>query len=1235
MKRARRWVVAGAVMAVLTAVEAAVSPTSYGEAARVDIPILRVPFARKAPVIDGAMEEGEWEDAAALSGFWYDHQAGHFRFLAPHQTQLQLYAAYDREHLFLAYVSPVYPENSWLKARGRFPDVVGHPLYGLIWDDHIELELRPVEDNAEGFNRGLFKWFINPINAVADQLWSVKDGEGKEWQSSALVRSGVDGKRWILEIAIPLRSFLAGAYSETRPEGRPVVVLPPPDGTAWRAWFTRGIGGNATFYNAFDMHIWNTTKTKLIFDSQSPVFQINELGPIMDDTIDLQVTVKNHNTRSETVRVGFFVESEEGLIYSSYDAPELKEGLLELKPGEVRKLRLRKAFPGISTDGNVLWFDVRSAGRPAKILFLTRLIRFHSMEGGAVRIGEQTVSFRERRLNPIRELRPPRQDFDFRFDLSAYHKRVAAVVDIGIHGASEEAKRAREAKLEIRKTDGDHAIVAEGRAPFSGSFATLLLDVPNLVDGESYSWTVLLFDANKRIVGERTSEEPFVFEIPEWLNNRVGLKDIVWEPFVPIRLTERGFETLNHIVTVDDSGLPAQIVIKPDPRELPLEIRGTGAAPDVSTLWRIGRGPQLQAPFRLEVVGADGTRLPATVVEPARLVRQWKSELEYASRLRAGSLEIGLQVQYDCDGAMHVRLNYGASTPTQVQRLEFLMTTDALTDLAVSAIHGGGMAGADRWECELSDRPGIVWDSAMIERAELFYSRFVPWLWFGNADRGFSWYADSDRGWGLDKDGSAMTLERGTNGAVTMRVAFINHPVSVGPEKEIIFTILTHPAKPKPAKHRWIAWRHMGFWADEYFGGHLLKSDDVLIEKARMMAQTLSGLAKDAPVEEVLKWAKEDPPFWRFYQCRSHVAREDNRRLQIREMNRRFSDAFTWFFERHIRIGRRHGWWWDETWPAYRSHNVAEGDAYFRDPASVAENELPWQDGYLTGHTRMTLKRLARAFRQNGVPLRNYFWANNAATAFESFGWDTMMVEECGSEHRSFELDTLTVFPNSLQRYMAHRFTGLIGRLVPGVVIAQAGDEKRFDRQLIGRALLHDIGLNSSGPHGRLAHAEQGMRVLHLLHTFGYFEDEGLEVIPYWQPDPPVVAGDGASGVRVTVYRRAREGGKGYQFLLVLLHDAPAGDRELPIVIRRPERLVGTGHPILTVKAILARQAVAPGLAEWWRTVTAGASDDPALMDLETGEAIPAMAGDALAFGPVWVPFHDYRLLYFESGANE
>ena len=1210
------------------------TPTSYGEVAKVDTPILRIPLTENPPEIDGVFTREEWEDASALSGFWYDFAQAKFFFLAPQQTQLQLYAAHDRDHLYLCYLSPIYPENSWLKARARFPDVYGHPLYGQQWDDHVELELRPYEPIAKGFQLGLFKWFINPINTVADQYWSVNFGNGQDWQSRAVVRSGVTATRWALEIRVPLASMFYKNYTGKDGDGRPLVTLPPADGTAYRSWFTRGIGGNGDFYNAFDNHIWNTTKTKLVFDSQAPSFQVNELGPIMDDVIDLELTAKNHNTRSETVRIGFFVESEEGLVYSTYDAPELKDGLLELRPGEVQRVRIRKPFPGISVNGNVLWFDVRSAGRPAKVLFRTRLIKFHSMDGGATRRGEGLWSFRDRRLEVIAKLRPPRQDFDFRYELSTYRKRLFAVVDTGIHGASEEARGAHEAKLTVMKDNEDQDIVKEVRTTFSGAFATFLVDLPELVEGESYRLSLLLFDGNKRIVGERNPDRPLVYTVPKWQGNQLGLDDKVWEPFVAIRKLDDGFETLKHRFVVDASGLPAQIYVKPDLRELPLEARG--AEPDASDAqWiAIGRGPQLRAPFRLELA-AGGKRYSAKVTQPARLVRQWKSEFEYAAAMQAGPLDLELKTQYDCDGSLHCALTYGSDKPVTVSSLEMLVDVAGTVDMVVSSVRGGGMASADVWECTLPDGEGVVWNNAGIEMAELYYSRFLPWLWFGSADRGFSWFADSDREWMLDREGGTTTLERDSAGDVTWRVKFVNHETEVSGKRTITFSILTHPAKPKPENARRIAWLYRGgAWADEFPGGQLYKSDEDLRTKARIVAGRLSGLPRDAPDSELAKWGRAEPPYWRFYQLRNIGGKREERGTPeaTPELDQRFEDKFVYWFERHVRIGRRHGWWWDETWPVYRSDDVAAGNAYLRDPDTVGTNELPWQAGYLTGHMRSMFKRLSRVFKDNAVPLRNYLWANNSATCFESFAWDTMLVEECGSDHRTFEVDNITQFPNSLYRYLCHNYSGLIARVVPGAAQAMPGDDKRLDRQYLGRALLNDIGVAFQGPHGNFVHREQAVRLINALDEFGFFEDQGTEVLPFWRNADIVRFGSSSAvpGVPVTVYRRPMAEGNGYKALIVVLNesDEPV---QAPLQLLNAQRVLG-GPNALTAGAVRGAMPVADPLGEWWSQLAARNIESIVLKDVETGDIVARLGGDAETYGPLYVPYHDYRLLYAEGG---
>ncbi len=1238
--RAFGWACA-AVMIVAGAAGAVETPTSYGEAATVDTPLLRVPPASKAPTIDGVMGEGEWQDASSLSGFWYDYAQNDFRFMAPIETQLQVYTMYDKENLYFCFTSPVYPEASWLKAQGRFPDVLSHPQYGALWDDHTELEIRPYDKIDKGFQLGLLRWDVNPINTIVDWYWSQQGGQDLTWKSNAIVRSSVTDKRWVIEYAIPFKSMLTGNYTGKDQNGQPLVTIPPPDGTVYRTWLVRGIGGNGTFFNAFDNHCWNTTKTQLVFDSKAVSFQINELGPILEDVIDVRLTLKNHNTQSETVRLGFFVENAEGLVYSSYDSPDLKEGLLELRPGEVKELRLRKSLPGISTEGNVLWFDVRSAGTPAKTLFRTRLIRFHSMEGGAQggqkqivdpqtgesKLVDKSVSFRDRRIDSIKDLRPPKRDFDFTWSFSAYNKRLTATVDRGIHGASEEVKTAKEVKLAIMRKDGDETVIKEIKCPITTAFACLEANLPELVDGESYQISLLLFDQNMRIVGERNSDRisdgrnaaPFVYKVEPWMNNKIGLDDVCWDPYTPIQLAGGALDMLKHKITVSPVGLPAQIDIKADSRDLPLEKR-KGAAISPADLLELGRGPQLRSAMEIRAV-INGKPVVAQAASPAKITRQWKSEVEYTSTLKIGPLDGELVTRYDCDGTMHCRFVYGAASPASIERLELVMPVDGAVDLMLSDTGNGGMTGADVWECTLPNKEGVVWDSTQTHM-ELFRSRFVPWFWFGNGDRAFTYFCDSDRGFMLNKEGSAMQLERDKAGKVTWSVQFVNHAVQVSGQRTVEFSILTHPAKPKPKNYRNTMWHYYG--GKSWAAGYAIEPYDLPEAYLKARIREATGAPKELSDEQAAAYRQEEGPYMRYGKWRNVQSN------CCAEMDQTWEDKATYLFERQIRVGRRVGWWMDEYWPVGfgRSNNVATGNAYFRDANTIDSNEIPWQSGFLTRYMRNHYKRLARVSTINNVPQRQHTWSNNASTMLESCIWSSMLVEECGAQHRSFEVDQVTQFPNSLFRYMAHNWSGLLTCIAADATDAKAGDDKRLDRQHMGRALLNDIGLMPSGAHGIIHHREQASRLLSRLAGWGLFEDSGVEKLPFWRIEKYAAIGDkpaSESQVYITVYRRPTPSGKGTQTLFVIMNesDKPV---ELPLKVLDAARVMG-GPNTLKAATVQGNNKIPDALKEWWQTINKTDADATVLMDLETGDVVAKADPKAETYGPVFVPYHDFRVL--------
>ena len=77
------WIALLTVAVLAGEIRGAETPSSSGPVARMDTPVWRIPLTQNPPDIDGTMKEGEWQDASALSSFWYDYGQADFRYLAP------------------------------------------------------------------------------------------------------------------------------------------------------------------------------------------------------------------------------------------------------------------------------------------------------------------------------------------------------------------------------------------------------------------------------------------------------------------------------------------------------------------------------------------------------------------------------------------------------------------------------------------------------------------------------------------------------------------------------------------------------------------------------------------------------------------------------------------------------------------------------------------------------------------------------------------------------------------------------------------------------------------------------------------------------------------------------------------------------------------------------------------------------------------------------------------------
>jgi len=257
------------------------------------------------------------------------------------------------------------------------------------------------------------------------------------------------------------------------------------------------------------------------------------------------------------------------------------------------------------------------------------------------------------------------------------------------------------------------------------------------------------------------------------------------------------------VFTVGANALPEQVVIRPDPWDLPLESRKADAKLTDDDLVSIGRGPQLRTPMRIEASVA-GNPIVLAAVEPAAL--ELKNEaVTCRARLSSGGVNATVESVYTRDGALDVKLTYGGGA--KVDSLCVVMELSGLVDTVVS-----GAAPFKAADYSLGTDEGIAWGNAAPAPggAATPANRGAPGvpahLFYGSGDRGFTWLCESTDGWTIVPSAPTLTLTRGKGGSVAWRAWLVNHPSELRGDKTVAFELLVHPAVSKDAAHRKFCW---------------------------------------------------------------------------------------------------------------------------------------------------------------------------------------------------------------------------------------------------------------------------------------------------------------------------------------------------------------------------------------------------------------------------------------------
>jgi len=267
----------------------------------------------------------------------------------------------------------------------------------------------------------------------------------------------------------------------------------------------------------------------------------------------------------------------------------------------------------------------------------------------------------------------------------------------------------------------------------------------------------------------------------------------------------------------------------------------------------------------------------------------------------------------------------------------------------------------------------------------------------------------------------------------------------------------------------------------------------------------------------------------------------------------------------------------------------------------------------------------------------------DGAAVHGSFALGAVLEGPAGGAAASASADHADTYPLELFRYFACTHTGLPARVVPET-FARPGGSPRPERIVLGRALLHDVGVDLA----KLVDLASAARLVNALEEFGYFGEE-VEFTPYWRSGAAVRFGEaaeadeafataeqrGQGGTYVSLFRRPVDGGrKAYRVMFVIVNERDEPVRER-LYLFEPDRLMG-GAIAATLGDVIRRYELdgIPHDSDWRQQnlLAAQSTKTTAFRDLEDQGAVTraeTAPGETYAvFGPIYVPAHDFRVLY-------
>jgi hypothetical protein len=472
-----------------------------------------IPIMKKAPVMDGVINQDEWKDAIKTEWF----QGLRKGLLDPREGSA--WVGCDKDKLYIAVSSELPPTGKPI-ATVKVQDGP------TIHDSSIELWVDPfLTERLKDASQPLpyYQFIGNSLGFVFDTVFTPGKAASDAWNGKWEIKNNIDTKknRWDSEIAIKWEDL--GVKPGTDMSGKDIGLI------ISRNW-----------KNPWEQSVWlpcsnfvdPTTYPRLRIDNKAPVVQLDSMGDIFKGKFDLKLNVINPSN----AKIDYALELD--MVHSDMPTTNVKKNL-SVEPGKNNLFAYKFEGDGFHPDAkHTVTIKITSPDQKQEYFFRKINWAFPVEKRWKAMGLDQDAGVKFAyypSLNKIRVQIDPE---------SALGKNAANELRIRIKNKDEEKNK---------KKLFDKTVKLVGKKVQEFAF-----DVPDFDDG-TYNLSFEFLSSGKKV---KITEKNFERIHYAWEKCRFGITDKVYPPFTPIKVEGNKVDVVLRQYELDKLGLPQKIIAK-------------------------------------------------------------------------------------------------------------------------------------------------------------------------------------------------------------------------------------------------------------------------------------------------------------------------------------------------------------------------------------------------------------------------------------------------------------------------------------------------------------------------------------------------------------------------------------------------------------------------------------------------------------------------------------------------